>query len=134
MNPNRALIRLASLLCIISLALSALLVSGQVQYPGVPPPAGYNASCEAEPSLYEFFGPFCLHPVFWDIPNYIPRGKAIGFINPSTGLNDIGRVTTYYWQNGEYVYQALVRPSTNLLELQYFLVRPSELIPLPQLP
>lgn len=129
---NRVL--LIVFLLIICILLLPLLVSGQNLYPGEAPPAGYNDSCEATPFLYEAFGPFCLHPVYWDIPNYIPRGQAIGFKNPSTGLNDIGRVTTYYWQNGEYVYQALVRPSTNYLELQYFLVRPSELIPLPQLP
>jgi hypothetical protein len=111
-----------------------LLVSGQSQYPGEAPPSGYNVACEAEPFLYTAFGPFCLHPVYWDIPNYVPRGEAIGFYNTVLQANDIGRVTSYYWQNGEYVYQVLYMPSSNPLELKYTLVKPSELIALPQLP
>lgn len=114
--------------------LMALLVSGQENYPGEAPPAGYNESCEAQPILYEYFGPFCLHPVYWDIPGYVPRGYAIGFVNPETGQNDIGRVTSYYWQNGQYVYQALYYPANDSLQLRYVLIAPSQLIPLPQLP
>lgn len=115
-------------------AILGLLVSGQENYPGETPPAGYNESCEAQPVLYEYFGPYCLHPVFWDIPNYVPRGDAIAFVNPDTGQNDIGRVTSYYWQNGQYIYQALYYPAADPLQFKYVLIAPSELIPLPQLP
>lgn len=100
---------------------------------GEPPPAGYNESCEASPILYEYFGTYCLHPVYWDIPGYLPRGSAIAFVNPDTGQPDIGRVSSYYWNRelGIYVYQALYFPSPDPLLRRYVLIAPSALIALP---
>lgn len=119
---------------VFGLLMLSLLVSGQEEFPGQTPPAGHNESCEASPILYEYFGTFCLHPVYWDIPGYFPRGYAIGFVNPDTGQNDIGRVSSYHWRNGQYVYQALYYPASDPLQIKYVLIAPSQLIPLPQLP
>ena len=122
--------RLSLLLIIL---LMALLVSGQEEFPGEAPPEGYNESCEPQPFLYEHFGPYCLHPVYWDMPGYYPIGYAIAFINPETALPDIGRVTSYYWDmnTDAYVYQALVFPSPDPLQRRYLLIAPSALIALP---
>lgn len=122
--------RILSVLFLAFVALS-LLVSGQAEFPGDTPPAGYNETCEAEPILYDYFGPFCLHPVYWNIPGYYPIGSAIAFINPETNLPDVGRVTSYYWdrQFDIYVYQALYLPSADPLQRRYVLVMPSALIP-----
>lgn len=107
------------------LPLSAQDTGGEV------PPAGYNETCEASPILYDYFGPFCLHPVYWSIPGYMPIGSAIAFINPFTGLPDVGRVTSYYWDRelDIYVYQALYLPSADPLQRRYVLIAPSALIP-----
>lgn len=107
-----------------------LLVSGQS---GDSPPADYNASCEVDRSLYYYFGTYCLHPVYWSIPNYSPIGTALGFQNTETGQEDIGRVTTYYWDipSQRYVYQLLWKPSPDPFQRRYALVAPENIIQLP---
>ena len=36
--------------------------------PLIAPPADYSQTCQSEPILFERFGPYCLNPIFWDVP------------------------------------------------------------------
>lgn len=69
-----------------------------------------TALCEAEPALYQTFGPYCANPLRWHLDGYIPVNSIVYF-QSSVGLQS-GIVFGYYWDvhTHRYVYQIVTGP------------------------
>lgn len=74
------------------------------------PPVGYLDSCEANPRMFELFGPHCLNPVTWSIDGFVPVGNFIFYVLPD-GTTDAAQVTGYTWDYFEqrYYYYVMVQ-------------------------
>lgn len=100
------------LVSLVGMVLSLLPMPGEAQQPIqpvplIPPPVDYLGSCQREPVLFDYFGPYCLNPVHWDVPELgLQRIGTWVFFNRADGSNDGGVVVGYTWQfqEGRYHY------------------------------
>ena len=76
----------------------------------IPPPAGYMDSCNAEPALLAYFGPYCLNPVSWDIEGFQRIGTWVFFLR-NDGTTDGGVIIGFTWQfqEGRYHYYLMTQ-------------------------
>jgi hypothetical protein len=74
------------------------------------PPAGYMDSCNAEPVLLDYFGPYCLNPVSWNIEGFQSIGTWVFFLRDD-GTTDGGVIVGYTWQfqEGRYHYYLMTQ-------------------------
>lgn len=74
------------------------------------PPVGHTASCEANPVLFDIFGPNCLNPVEWNLPGFYAIGTTVHFVLEN-GETDMGQVAGYSWQplEGHYEYYLMTQ-------------------------
>lgn len=77
------------------------------------PPAGYLDSCNANPVMFEYFGPNCMNPVRWNDATIIPTqdisiGDWVWFTMPD-GSTDGGVMMGYWWDFVESRYKYYVQ-------------------------
>jgi len=70
--------------------------------------------CQADPVLYQTFGPNCTNPLRWHLDDYIPVNSIVLFQTPS-GLQS-GTIFGYYWDvtTQRYVYQIVQGPPAQI--------------------
>jgi hypothetical protein len=103
----RLLHRILFIVIVLCLSLSIVSV---VSFAQDAPPAGHLDSCEATPAMYAIFGPHCLNPVTWNLPDFYAIGTTAHFVLPN-GETDMGQVAGYSWQpiGGRYHYYLMTQ-------------------------
>lgn len=78
--------------------------------PPIPPPAGYLDSCNSDPIAYDYFGPQCLNPVFWDMEGFPRIGTWVRFYR-ADGSFDEGLLVGFLWRwdKGHYQYYVMTQ-------------------------
>lgn len=118
------------IILILLLVLTGISIEAQVV-----PLAGHLDSCNANPVMFEYFGPHCLNPVTWDDASIIPWqsiniGDTVGFVREN-GFTDFGRVTGYYWDfvTSRYKYYVMTAPPYTGIFAEFVAVAPERIIP-----